>query len=171
MFPRIYSYKQDRKRTNMNSEPDMKFTEFDYITGDHRLQMMKAALPYVEVPQQRILSILIKFQELRRTLALFESEDATAVGICSLDGSRPRSALDMLKAIQPYGTPQEQDFIDLIYNFLQGLRLGSQYQEMPAPAQNNAGPSLQQMRALLSPEQQSRLDTASLLMQAMQQVN
>ncbi len=176
MFPRIYFCKEDGKQMDMNSEPNMKFTDFDYITGDHRLQMMKAALPYVGAAQQRTLSILIKFQEFRKMLSLFEEEEAASVGICSLDESQPRSIPDMLKAIRPYGSPQEQDFIDLICNFLQGWRLGNQYRESdspvssPTPIAKPSMPALQQMAPFLSPEQQSRLDTASILMQAMQQV-
>lgn len=154
----------------MNNESILKFTDFDSITGDHHLQMMKAALPYMEVSLQKALSIMIKFQEFRKTVSLFEEEETAAVGICSLDESQPRSPVDMLRAVQPYGNPQEQDFIDLICGFLQGIRTENQYQTVHPPVQDNARPSLQQMRTLLSPEQQSRFDTASMLMQAMQQV-
>lgn len=148
-------------------------TEFDNITGSHRLQMMKAALPYMEAPQQRALSILIRLQELRRTLNLLEEADALTVGICSLDDSQPRSPMDMLKAIRPYGSPWEQDFIDRISNFLQGMRPEPQRQESDdrgASPASPARPALQQMMPFLSPEQQSRLDTASMLVQAMQQL-
>ena len=160
----------------MNDEPTMKLTDFDYLIGDHHLQMLKAALPYVNVSEQKLLSILIKCQELNRTLSLFEDEEASALGICSLDKSAPRSPLDMLEAIKPYGNTNEQDFIDLICNFIQGYRLGNQFQEMRA--QNTASASdnasshklpLEQLKAFLSPEQQSRLDNITMLMQAVQQ--
>ncbi len=167
----------------MNDET-MKLTDFDYLTGDHHLQMVKAALPYVGISQQKFLSILVKCQELQKTLSLFNNEEENAsIGICSLDESASRSPFDMLEAIKPYGNTQEQDFIDLICNFLQGARIGSQYQQMQmqaqsADSQSNTGdaggtprrPSLEQLKAFLSPEQQSRLDTITMLLQAMQQL-
>ena len=104
-------------------------------------------------------------------------ERAATLGICSLDESAPRSPLDMLEAIKPYGNTNEQDFIDLICNFIQGYRLSSQFQEMraqnAAPEPDSSSPfgrlPLEQLKAFLSPEQQSRLDNITLLMQAVQQ--
>ena len=93
----------------MHDNSPIKFTDFDYLTGDCHLQMLKAALPYAGMPWQRMLSILIKCQELKHTLALFDDADAASVGICSLDSSRSRSPLDMLEAIKPYGTPRNRN--------------------------------------------------------------
>ena len=150
----------------MTDESTMKLTDFDYLTGDHHLQLLKAALPYVNVPQQRFLSIFVKFQELQRTISLFDEEETATLGICSLDESAPRSPLDMLAAMKPYGNPQEQDFLDMVCNLLQGIRLGSQYQDM-RPQDNR--PTFEQLRTFLPPEQQNRLDTISMMMQAVQQ--
>ena len=45
----------------------IRLTDFDYMVAEPRLQMMKAAIPYMPVPQQRLLSMMIKMQELTRT--------------------------------------------------------------------------------------------------------
>ena len=55
----------------MSQTDSYKLTDLDYLIGDHRLQMMKAALPFLSLPQQRALSLAVKFQELRRTYRLF----------------------------------------------------------------------------------------------------
>ncbi len=169
----------------MTDETTMKFTDFDSVTGDHHLQMLKAALPYVNIPQQRFLSIFVKFQELRRTISLFDEEETAVLGICSLGESASRSPLDMLEAIKPYGTPQEQDFLDMLCSLLQGIQLGNQYQEMkmqesrtpPSTDNGAANPSpalrrspIEQIKAFLPAEQQNRLDTVTMMMQAMQQL-
>lgn len=146
----------------MTDETTMKLTDFDSVTGDHHLQMLKAALPYVDVPQQRFLSIFVKFQELRRTIALFDEEETSVLGICSLEDSASRSPLDMLEAIKPYGSPQEQDFLDMLCSLLQGIQIGSQYQE----AYPGRRSSFEQLRAFLPPDQQDRLDTMTMMMQA-----
>jgi len=124
----------------------MQLTDFDSVTGDPHLQMLKAALPYVNVPEQRFLSIFVKFQELRRTIALLDEEENAVLGICSLGESSRRSPLDMLEAMKPYGNPQEQDFLDMLCGLLQGIQLGNQYQEI-----------------------QNRFDTMTMMMQAVQQ--
>lgn len=118
----------------MTDEHTMKLTDFDRLTGDRHLQMIKAALPYVNVPQQRILSFLVRFRELQNTMSLFQEEQVAAMGISSVPEDQKSSPLDMMKAMQPYGNPQEQDLIERICNFIQGLRAsGNQRQEVFPP--------------------------------------
>ena len=101
----------------MNEEQDLKLTDLDYLTGNHHLQMMKASLPYMNVPEQRFISLYVKFNELRRTVDLFENEEVASMGICSAGERTGRSAspLEMLNTIKPFGSPREQDFICLLY--------------------------------------------------------
>ena len=47
-------------------------------------------------------------------MKLFEQKEDGMVGICSLEENASDSPLDMLNAMKPYGTPEEQEFIDLI---------------------------------------------------------
>ena len=113
----------------MTDEHTMKLTDFDYLTGDHHLQMIKAALPYVNVPQQRLLSFLVKFWELQKTMSLFQEEQVAAMGISAVPEDQKSFPLNMIKAMEPYGSPQEQDFIQRICNFIQGMRSGGPNQE------------------------------------------
>lgn len=191
----------------MNDEQTLKMTELDYLTAAPHLQMIKAALPYVNASEQRFVSLFIKINELQRTMQLFDGREDGTVGICSLEEDAPSSPLDMLNAMKPYGTEPEQEFIDLIINFLQSSRIYQSYQEaneMPEEInyikkqhsddmvnsqsgnrqqQNNRQPRqedtrfrneprrfpLEQLKNILPPEQQSRLETAQLLMQTFQQ--
>lgn len=135
----------------MNQTAEYKLTDLDYLVGDHHLQMMKAALPYLNVPQQRALSLAVKFQELLRTRDLFSQKEVASMGICSLDGpSQGASPQEMLKAIRPYGSPTEQELLDMAQNLIDG--------QTP----------MEQLMRLLSPKQQSRLETIELLIQALQ---
>ena len=113
----------------MNEESTLKLTDFDYLTGDHHLQMVKAALPYVNTSGQRFLSIFIRIQELRRTMELFRGGETADIGIMSVGSAQSRSPMDMLNAMRPFASPQEQDFMDMVCNLFEGLRLGSQYQQ------------------------------------------
>lgn len=114
----------------MNEEQDLKLTDLDYLIGNHHLQMMKAALPYMKVPEQKTLSVFVKFNELQRTISLFRDEEVATMGICSLENKK--SPLDMLKAIKPFGNSAEQDMIDLISNFMQGNRGHHVFQDLMA---------------------------------------
>ena len=139
--------------------------------------------------------MIVKLSELNRTMKLFEQKEDGMVGICSLEEDASDSPLDMLNAMKPYGTPEEQEFIDLIVNFLQGSRIYQSYrasaEDGPAGAAEaeksnvcgdeedgrgsssrplRGGPhfSIEHLKNMLPPEQQSKLETAQLLMQTMQ---
>lgn len=123
----------------------------DYLIGDHHLQMIKAALPYLGVQEQKAISLFVKAQELRKTVELFETEEVASMGICSLESSEGTGSLrDLLKAIRPYGNPMERDMIDMAQNFMDG--------QTP----------MDQMRRFLTPEQQSRFETMEMMMTAFQ---
>ena len=135
----------------MNPSDDYKLTDLDYLIGDHPLQMIKAALPYLGVQEQKAISLFVKAQELRKTVELFETEEVASMGICSLESSEGTGSLrDLLKAIRPYGNPMERDMIDMAQNFMDG--------QTP----------MDQMRRFLTPEQQSRFETMEMMMTAFQ---
>ena len=47
--------------TVMNPSDEYKLTDLDYLVGDHHLQMIKAALPYLNVTEQRAVSLFFFF--------------------------------------------------------------------------------------------------------------
>ena len=138
----------------MNPSDDYKLTDLDYLIGDHHLQMIKAALPYLGVQEQKAISLFVKAQELRKTVELFETEEVASMGICSLESSEGTGSVrDLLKAIRPYGNPMERDMIDMAQNFMDG--------QTP----------MDQMRRFLTPEQQSRFETMEMMMTAFHAVS
>lgn len=126
---------------------DFKLTDLDYMTGDSRLQMMKAALPYMGLRQQRMISMFVRIQEMNKTMQLFSQGELSAMSA----GSPHASIADMLDAIKPYGNTYEQEVISLVSGMIKGV----------------ATP-MEQLKKFLSPEQQSRMDTMQFMMQAMQ---
>lgn len=135
----------------MTPSEDYKLTDLDYLIGDHHLQMIKAALPYLNVPDQRAVSVFVKCQELKRTFQLFETEEVASMGICSLENPvKPSSPRELLKAIRPYGNPTERDMIDMAETLLEG--------QTP----------MEQLRRFLTPEQQSRFETLQMMISALQ---
>jgi hypothetical protein len=183
----------------MNNEQGIRANDLDSLIGDHHLQMMKAALPYMDVSQQRFISYFVKVNELRRTINLFEEGEVAAMGLSSpKEKDRINNSIDMLNTIKAFANPLEQDLIDLIINFSQGLRMASSYPDpSPVPSstiplqaqsqsetplnkpagnqQQNHNPfgrmPLDQLKNFMPPDQQSRFETMQLMMSAMQQMN
>lgn len=161
----------------MIQKQDIKLTELDYLIGNPHAQMVKAALPYMNIPEQKFLSLMVKVSELQRTMQLFNSGEMSAMGL-KPPQEKPVSPVELLNTIKPYGSSYEQDLIDVVVNFMQGFRLYRSYQE--TAAQNDIPPDTpgssmppkppwEQLKSLLNPEQQSRMETMQMVMQTMQQ--
>lgn len=142
------------------SEKELKLTDLDYAIGDHHMQMLKAALPYMEIAQQRFMSLFIKWNELMRTMEFFNENGDGMMGICSLDEDHV-SPVDMLAAVKPYANQREQEIIDLMTQFLSNRKNRSSGRS-PIP--------LEQILSILPPEQQSRFETIQLMMQTLGQI-
>lgn len=130
-------------------------TEFDQQTTNRHLQVLKAAIPYMPVSQQKTMSFLIKFQELQNAMHIFQS-DGGELGICSLT-EEEKNPLDMLESIKSYCSDKEKELLDVLTNFLQASQLYRQYQNASRQASDNPDGSLNPMETLihlLSPEQQ-----------------
>ena len=98
---------------NNDAGTDVRLTDFDYLLADPHLQMIKAAIPYMQQPMQRFLSMVIKMQELNRTMSLFSGGEVSAMGIGSA-GERKTSPVEMLQAMKPYANPRERELIETI---------------------------------------------------------
>lgn len=140
------------------TEKDLKLTDLDYAIADHHMQMLKAAIPYMKIPEQRSLSIFIKWEELVRTMNFFSENDDGMMSICSLDENHTSPA-DMLAALKPYANQSEQDLIDILSNIL----------HMRTNMENRPNFPLEQLVSILPPEQQARFETLQLVMQTINQ--
>lgn len=141
------------------NERDLKLTDLDYAIADHHVQMLKAAIPYMDLTQQRNVSILVKLQELMQTKHFFEENDLGMMSVCSLDKDRT-SAPDMLEAVRPYANQKEQELIDILARILKSKK-----------NRNGRSPiSMEQILSILPQEQQSKFETLQMMMQAMNQI-
>ena len=118
------------------SEKDLKLTDLDYATGDHHLQMMKAALPYLDIRRQRSLSMFIRAREMMHTMEFFRENDDGMMSVCSLESP-------------------EQDTIDMISRFLASRR-----------GRSGSGLTPEQLFSILPPDMQAQYETLQLVMQS-----
>ena len=105
------------------SEKDLKLTDLDYATGDHHLQMMKAALPYLDIRRQRSLSMFIRAREMMHTMEFFRENDDGMMSVCSLESPNP-SVEDMLSAVRPYANKVEQAQYETLQLVMQSFAPG-----------------------------------------------
>ena len=55
----------------VSQDVSLKMTELDRLTSLPHMQLVKAALPYIHIPEQRFFSLFVKFRELEKTMQLF----------------------------------------------------------------------------------------------------
>lgn len=91
-------------------------TDFDYLLADPQLQMIKAALPYMQLPQQRMISLMIKMRELKRTRELFQDGEMSAMGLGVGGGKKASSPMEIIQTIKQYAGPREREMIDMLEN-------------------------------------------------------
>jgi hypothetical protein len=97
------------------NEKEIRMTDFDYQFSDPRIQMVKAAIPYFPAQQQRLLSMLIRFQETRRTMEMLSGGEVAAMELDS-EPHRAHSAIEILQAMKPYAGPREREIIEMFEN-------------------------------------------------------
>lgn len=136
------------------SEKELKLTDLDYATGDHHLQMMKAALPYLDIGHQRTLSMFVKAQELMRTFEFFQENDDGMMSVCALDATHTAPE-DMLAAVKPYANKREQDMIDMFSRVIASRR-----------GQTGSGITPEQLLAILPPDMQAQFETLQMVLQS-----
>ena len=83
----------------MSQDVSLKMTELDRLTSLPHMQLVKAALPYIHIPEQRFFSLFVKFRELEKTMQLFADPTDGEIGICSVGERDKDSPVDMLQAV------------------------------------------------------------------------
>ena len=136
------------------SDKELKLTDLDYATGDHHLQMIKAALPYLDIGHQRALSMFVKARELSRTMEFFRENNDGMMSVCALDETHT-SPEDMLAAMKPFANKREQDTIDLFTRVIASRK-----------GQSNTGFTTEQLLAILPPDLQAQFETVQMVLQS-----
>lgn len=98
-------------------------TDFDSLTFSHSLQMLKAALPYMDNSEQKTFTIFIKMFELRNALSIIQEENNQLSACSDDDDDDENRILNMLNHIREFGNEQEKEFIDMFINFNQAFQL------------------------------------------------
>lgn len=138
-------------------------TAFDAATQSHHLEIIKAAIPYINTSEQRVISVYVKASELVETMTIFRRPE-TNIGITA-QGNGGGSMLDMLNDIKAVCTNKEQETINMIINFFNAYQMYHTYNQAFGDnedmSQPNSSSVLDNLKELLTPEQQQMFDTYS----------
>ncbi len=94
-------------------------TAIDEIANQNHLQMIKAAIPFLPGPGQRIIGVYIKMLELQNVMHFFRQAEPE-MQACSVTGC---SLPEMLEEIRAFGNASEQQWIDQCMNMITTLQL------------------------------------------------
>lgn len=90
-------------------------SNYDEVTDDKQIQLMKTILPYVDPSVQMDITLLIHYLQLQNSFKSLSSTPSKAICACEIpDGSSKE--LELLKSIRPFFNPNEQLIIDNLIN-------------------------------------------------------
>lgn len=110
------------------SEQNHDITSFDSFIQDNQLHILKTALPYINISEQRFLSVYVKLLELKNTIHFYQSDEET-LSACSLQ-KKDGNLFEFLQDIRKYCPPDKQEFIDQMLNFSNMYQMFQTYQAM-----------------------------------------
>lgn len=102
----------------MDKEPINNTISFDEAIQNQNLQMLKAAIPYINNNSQKSMAFLVKFMELQRTVSLFKDSE-NSLQMCAAPETEEPRPLQMLSDIREYCSEKDQETIDMFINFVQ----------------------------------------------------
>lgn len=102
-------------------------TPIDQIATQNHLQLIKAAVPYLHIQQQKNISILIKMMEMQNLLR-FYNQNNPCISACTAPDP-PHSLLDILSDMRNYCEGPEQELLDQWISFAGTLELYSMFMQ------------------------------------------
>lgn len=137
-------------------------TPFDSLITNRQMQIIKSSLPFIPVSEQKFMSLMVKFQELKNTVDLFSEPDGNLCA-CGAQEDPYDNLTQMVNSIKVYCSDEEKDFLDMAYNMACAYTLsGTNKNERHT---NNNNPDIKNIiKTFLSPEQKSMLENYSSML-------
>lgn len=123
----------------------------------HQMQLLKTALPYVNIEEQKFLSVYIKFKEFTNTFLLFQNSEQTSQLKIQSTQANPKNMTSLLADLKKACTKEEAQVIDLMQNFIQVSKLYQTYQEIQPESDGKLSPQ-DILSAMLTPQQKQMFE-------------
>lgn len=137
-------------------------TSFDSIITNRQMQIIKSSLPFIPVSDQKFMSVMVKFQELKNTIELFSEPDGN---LCACDATDDpyENLTQMISSIKTYCSDEEKEFVDMAYNMACAFALSGN-PENNHHISDNPIDIKTIIKNLLSPEQKSIIENYGSLL-------
>lgn len=129
----------------------------------HNLEMIKAALPYMNPRTQKSFEVLIKTDELKNTI---QGLDGAELSACEL---KPNS-IDMetfLTQMRALSNKRESEIIDNLLHFIKLQKLLTAYRSFMTAKPENSDNIMEFFLSQMAPEQKANLDNINLMFNAL----
>lgn len=147
----------------MKTEDTYKTNDFDSMFSPHTAQIIKAAIPYIRLSEQKFLSVYVRFLELNHTIEFFKNKEPDLIA-CSFE-AKPGGILNMLTDIRPLCNDSERESVDTILNCINAFQMYQKFNDVSKKAASSdaSEANMDILKSFLSPEQQSMFETYSML--------
>ncbi len=132
----------------------------------HNIDMVKAALPYMQPRTQKSFEILVKADELANTVHSLEQNELSA---CEVKG--PIDVETFLTQMRGFSNNHEREMIDNMLHFLKMQKLLFAYRSFMAQRPENSDNLMEFFLSQLAPEQKANFENMSMMFQAMNNAN
>jgi hypothetical protein len=102
-----------------------------------RMEMLRAALPYIPVSMQKFLNIYISLEELFQAIRDIRNTAAMSYNASETGNQKQKDAGDLIKVLRGFCTPQENEMIDLFFRMSQMMEMYDNYKDMFAPVSDD----------------------------------
>lgn len=129
----------------------------------HNIEMIKAALPYMNSRAQKSFEILIKTDELRNTMQNLDSKELSACDV------KPNS-IDMetfLLQMRSLSNKRESEMIDNMLHFIKMQKLLTTYRSFMNTKPENADSLMEFFLSQMAPEQKANFENMNMMFNAM----
>lgn len=141
------------------------------IFNSHYIELMKAALPYMNPQAQKSVEILVKTEELMDAVQTFDDVSELSAANLRRENAEPEIVLNQIKALC---TKEEQVMIDNLLNIITIQKLIQGYRSFTTLQQNSPDSShssndrlMEFLLAQLTPEQKNNFDSINMVLNTM----
>lgn len=178
--PEVNSLPEETKEAEQSPRHRLNRPSRAFDNSGHVLEVLRAAMPYIDSRNQPTMETLLKATDLIHTTR--NRSNTAELSAASLN-TRPADLEGMLYSVREVGSFPERDLIDRILNFIRARKFYQTYRSLNQnrdilrtanSSQNTFGNNasfIEALRSILPPEQAANLDQVQTMMNAINAMN
>lgn len=95
-----------------------------------RMEMLKAALPYIPVSMQKFLNIYLGFEELFNAISMIKNGPILYMDSADYSKNKLGNTEELVKVLRGFCSPKENELIDMFFNMSRMMNMYDSYKDM-----------------------------------------